>query len=83
MKLKAFRLKDTGDALLLANRRFGDEFGDRAGDPVSVWVPRSIITTLRVFGLRPGQEGLPNMVHADIPEWFVRKTPDLESFKEV
>ena len=83
MKIKAFRVKDTGDALLLANRRFGDEFGDRADDPVFVWVPRSIISTLRVFSLREGQEGLPNMVHAEIPEWFIRKTPDLDKFTEV
>lgn len=79
MKVKAFRLRDTGSALLLANRR-----ADPGKDlPVEVWVPRSIITSLRVFGLRPGQEGLANMVHAEIPEWFVGKTPLLETFQEV
>jgi len=79
MKLKAFRIKDTGDALLLANRR-----PDPTGiPPVQVWVPRSIIDNLRIFGLRPGQEGMPNMVHADIPGWFIHKTPNLELFLEV
>jgi len=80
MKIQAFRIKDTGAALLLQNRRDSME-GD---PPVQVWVPRSIILTLRIFGLRPGQdENLPRMVHADVPGWFVSKTPGLEAFKEV
>jgi len=71
-------MNDTGAALLLANERQTPE-----NTPVEVWVPRSVITNLRTWALRPGQEGMVPMVHADIENWFVRKTPELEEFKEV
>jgi len=80
MKIKAFRIKDTGAALLLANRRPDPE---QSPPPVEVWVPRSVIPHLKVWGLRPGQEGMTNMVHAEIEGWFVRKTPELHNFIEV
>ncbi len=78
MKLRAFRIKATGDALLLANER-----ADIETTPVEVWVPRSVITYMKVYGLRPGQEGISNRVDVDIQDWFVKKNPQLENFKEV
>lgn len=78
MKIKAYILKDTGAALLLANKR-----ADFETSVTTAWVPRSIIDHLKKFGPKPGQEDAPPRAEVTVPDWFVRKTPDLELFAEI